>query len=132
MPYQTQPFPTRPPPFAGQGVSLDDANDLTPKVHRLALEELQTYRLGPLFTPPSLRGTLQRQRVDGGANWRGAAFDADSGMLYVRTSEGTSANQICENNADDPEIDVDYTNNCPRGGRRPGCSGATRSGGAGA
>ena len=115
VPYPTQPFPTRPPPFARQGVSLDDANDLTPEIRRLALEQLQTYRLGPLFTPPSLRGTLQRPRIDGGANWGGAAFDPDSGRLYVRASEGTSSNQVCENAGADPEVDVDFTNNCPRG-----------------
>ena len=115
VPYPTQPFPTRPPPFARQGVSLEDANDLTPEINRLAREELQTYRLGPLFTPPSLRGTLQRPRVDGGANWGGAAFDPRSGRLYLRTSEGTSPNQVCRNEDADPEIDVEYTNNCPRG-----------------
>ena len=58
--YPTQPFPTRPPPFAGQGVSLDDANDLTPEINALAREEMSRFRLGPLFTPPALRGTLQR------------------------------------------------------------------------
>ena len=58
--YPTQPFPTKPPPFSGQGVSLADANDLTPEVHALAVKEMQQFRLGPLFTPLSLRGTLQR------------------------------------------------------------------------
>ena len=115
VPYATQPFPTKPPPFAGQGVSLDDANDLTPEVHRLALEELRTYRLGPLFTPPSLRGTLQRPRVDGGANWGGAALDPTTNMLYLRTSEGTTSNQVCPTDPDLPDVDVAYTNNCPRG-----------------
>ena len=115
VPYATQPFPTRPPPFAGQGVSLDDANDLTPEVHRLALEELRTYRLGPLFTPPSLRGTLQRPRVDGGANWGGAALDPTTNMLYLRTTEGTTSNQVCRTDPDLPDVDVAYTNNCPRG-----------------
>ncbi len=61
--YPTQPFPTKPPAFAGQGVSLDDANDLTPEIHALAVEEMRQFRLGPLFTPPSLRGTLQRPTV---------------------------------------------------------------------
>ena len=116
VPYPTQPFPTKPPPFAAQGVSLDDANDLTPEIHRLATEELQTYRLGPLFTPPSLQGTLQRPRVDGGANWGGAALDPTTNRLYVRTSEGVSANQVCETDPELPEVDVAYTNNCPRGG----------------
>ena len=31
--HPTQPFPTKPPPFARQGVLLEDANDLTPEIH---------------------------------------------------------------------------------------------------
>ena len=115
VPYPTQPFPTRPPPFAAQGVSLDDANDLTPEIHRIATEEMRTYRLGPLFTPPSLRGTLQRPRVDGGANWGGAALDHETNWLYVRTSEGVTPNQVCATAPNLPDVDVEYTNNCPRG-----------------
>ena len=69
VPYPTQPFPTRPPPFSRQGVSLEDANDLTPEIHALAIKEMRRFRLGPLYTPPSLRGTLQRPGASGGANW---------------------------------------------------------------
>ena len=115
VPYPTQPYPTKPPAFARQGVSLDDANDLTPEIHALAVEEMRQFRLGPLFTPPSLRGTLQRPTVGGGANWGGAGFDPETGLLYVRSSEGTTANQICEVLGDDPDIDVEYSNNCPHG-----------------
>ena len=115
VPYPTQPFPTKPPPFAAQGVSIDDANDLTPEIHRLAVAEMQTYRLGPLFTPPSLRGTLQRPRIDGGANWGGAALDHETNWLYVRTSEGVTSNQVCATDPNLPDVDVEYTNNCPRG-----------------
>ena len=114
--YPTQPFPTKPPAFAAQGVSLDDANDLTPEIHRIATEEMQSFRIGPLFTPPSLRGTLQRPRVDGGANWGGAALDHETNWLYVRTSEGVSPNQVCATDPNVPDVDVEYTNNCPRGG----------------
>ena len=49
--YPTQPFPTKPPPFSGQGVSLEDANDLTPEIHTLAVEEMQRFRLGPAVHP---------------------------------------------------------------------------------
>ena len=115
VPYPTQPFPTKPPAFAGQGISLDDANDLTPEIHALALEELGQYRLGPIFTPPSLQGTLQRPTVGGGANWGGSAFDPETGFLYVRSTEGVSPNQICRNPGEDPDVDVEYSNNCPRG-----------------
>ena len=113
--YPTQPFPTKPPPFCGQGVSLEDANDLTPEIHALAVEEMQRFRLGPLFTPPSLQGTLQRPGSSGGANWGGAAFDPETGLLYVRTSEDAETNQLCENSGDDPLVDVAYSNNCSYG-----------------
>ena len=113
--YPTQPFPTRPPPFAAQGVSLADANDLTPEIHALAVEEMQRFRLGPLFTPPSLQGTLQLPGARGGASWGGAAFDLDMGLLYVRSSEEVETNQVCANAGDDPEVDVAYSNNCPYG-----------------
>jgi quinoprotein glucose dehydrogenase len=36
-----------------------------------------------LFTPPSERGTIQLPGNAGGANWSGAAFDPDNGMLFV-------------------------------------------------
>ena len=113
--YPTQPFPTKPPPFSIQGVSLEDANDLTPEIHALAVAEMQRFRLGPLFTPPSLQGTLQRPGASGGVNWGGAAFDPETGLLYVRTSEDADTNQICANSGDDPRVDVDYSNNCPYG-----------------
>ncbi|MCY4429249.1 MAG: pyrroloquinoline quinone-dependent dehydrogenase [Rhodospirillales bacterium] len=113
--YPTQPFPTKPPPFSGQGVSLEDANDLTPEIHALALEEMKQFRMGPLFTPPSLQGTLQRPGASGGANWGGAAFDPETGLLYVRTSERADASQICTNSGNDPRVDVEYSNNCPYG-----------------
>ena len=116
IPYPTQPFPTKPPPFAVQGISLEDANDLTPEIHRLALEEMQTYRLGPLFTPPSLRGTLQRPSAGGGANWGGAALDPETNYLYVRSSERLTPNQICKTPEGTTGVDLEYTNNCPRGG----------------
>ena len=131
--YPTQPFPTKPPPFSGQGVSLDDANDLTPEIHALAVEEMQQFRLGPLFTPPSLRGTLMRPTVSGGADWGGAAFDPETGLLYVRSTEGTTTNQVCLNAGDDAAVDVEYSNNCPHGaaamifGNRPGATEVARS-----
>ena len=113
--YPTQPFPTKPPPFSGQGVSLDDANDLTPEIHALAVKEMKRFRLGPLFTPPSLQGTLQRPGTRAAASWGGAAFDPETGLLYVRASDSADTNQVCRDAGDNPEIDVEYSNNCPYG-----------------
>ena len=87
----TQPFPTRPPPFDQQGTSVDDLMDFTPQLRQEALEVFEQYVSGPLFTAPSLvdeapggtRGTLQMPGVVGGADWGGAAFDPETGILYV-------------------------------------------------
>ena len=84
--WPTQPFPTRPPAFSEQGVSPDDAIDFTPELKAAAQQEMKKYRLGPMYTPASVQGTLQRPGIIGGANWGGAAFDAETGLLFVKTS----------------------------------------------
>jgi quinoprotein glucose dehydrogenase len=84
--WPTQPFPSKPPAYAPQGVSLDDAFDLTPELKAQAQAEMKKYRIGPLYTPPSVGGTLMSPGIVGGANWGGSAFDASTGMLYVKTS----------------------------------------------
>ena len=89
-PYPTQPFPTKPPAFADQGVSLEDANNLTPEIKAMAQEQMRKFRIGPLFTPPSLEGTLQRPSQGGGANWGGAAFDPET-RLSVRARDATAS-----------------------------------------
>ncbi len=80
---ETQPFPTKPPPFEMQGVSEDSLVDFTPELRALALEAVKPHRLGPLFTPPSRQGTIQVPGWGGGANWGGAGFDPETGYLYV-------------------------------------------------
>jgi quinoprotein glucose dehydrogenase len=82
---KTQPFPTRPAPIDIQGLRDEDLNDLSPQIHKEALEIASQYDRGPLFTPPSLRGTLQVPGNIGGASWSGAAIDPETGMLYVGT-----------------------------------------------
>ncbi len=117
--WKTQPFPTRPPAFSEQGVSLDDAFDLTPALREAARAELAKYRLGPLYTPPSMQGTIMRPGVIGGANWGGGAFDPQSGMLYVKTSSNTPAilrlaapDRSAKNPRAD-EVDADLINRAP-------------------
>ena len=81
----TQPFPTRPAPIDIQGVREEDLIDLTPELRSEALRIIARYDYGPLYTPPSQRGTIQVPGVAGGANWSGAAVDPETGMLYVGT-----------------------------------------------
>jgi len=90
----TQPFPTRPPPYEYQGAQISDLVDFTPEIRSMAVEAVKGYRLGPLFTPPSLEGTIQRPSSGGGGNWGGAAADPDTGMLYVPSRNAFSVNGL--------------------------------------
>jgi quinoprotein glucose dehydrogenase len=92
----TQPFPTKPPAYSPQGVALDDAFDLTPELKAEAQAEIKKYRIGPLFTPPSLKGTLSRPGIIGGANWGGGAFDPDTGMLYIKTTNNAAVWRVIQ------------------------------------
>ena len=82
---KTQPFPTKPAPIDIQGVRDEDLIDFTPELHNEAKDIVAKYDHGPLFTPPSERGTIQVPGVAGGGNWAGAAIDPETGMLYVGT-----------------------------------------------
>lgn len=79
----TQPIPSRPAPFEYQGVAVDDLADFTPEIRAAAIKAIQPFRYGPLFTPPSVQGTIVRPGTTGGGNWQGAAVDPETGMLYV-------------------------------------------------
>jgi len=82
---KTQPFPTKPAPFDIQGARDEDLIDLTPEIHKEAVDIAAAYDRGGLFTPPSERGTLQVPGNAGGASWSGAAIDPETGLLYVGT-----------------------------------------------
>ncbi len=65
---------------------MDDVTDLTPELRAEALEVLKRARIGPVFTPPSMQGTVMRPGLLGGADWGGGAFDPRSGILYVKVN----------------------------------------------
>ena len=85
----TQPFPTRPAPFDLQGSTEENLIDFTPELRAQALEIASHYVTGPLFTPPSIatengtQGTIQLPGSQGGAYVQGAAYDPETGMLYI-------------------------------------------------
>ena len=79
----TQPHPTKPPPFDLQGTTEDNLLDFTPELRRRALAKLQQFEYGPIFTPPSEKEAIFLPGFLGGANWGGAGFDPETGILYV-------------------------------------------------
>lgn len=79
----TQPIPTAPFALNQQGSLPDNVIDFTPELRARALEQLLHFEYGPIYTPPSVTGTLVVPGALGGANWGGAAFDPETQMLYV-------------------------------------------------
>ena len=86
----TQPIPTKPPAFDQQGVTDKDLIDYTPELKAEARKIVDEYNYGPLFTPAEVvgtpkgkKGTIYLPGTNGGADWGGAAFDPETGVLYV-------------------------------------------------
>jgi len=86
-PAGTQPFPLKPPAFARQIFTEDMVTKRTETAHKIVLDRLRTVRSKGQFEPPSLEGTIVFPGFDGGGEWGGAAFDPDSGLLYVNSNE---------------------------------------------
>ena len=87
--HPTQPFPTKPAPFDRQGISEDDLIDFTPEIAEAARGMAQEYVLGPIFTPPIVRGSNGKRSTfvvpgaGGGANFPGATVDPETGIIYI-------------------------------------------------
>ncbi len=92
----TQPFPTRPAPFEPQGISDATLIDFTPELRAEALRGIEGFDYGPLFTPPSLRGTINLPGWAGGGGWQGAAVDPETGMIYIPSGTGPIVVQLVE------------------------------------
>jgi len=85
----TQPHPTKPAAYDGQGLTIDDLIDFTPELRAEAVKVVAPYRLGPLFTPPSVSrregpiATLTMAAQAAATNWPGASYDPETHTLYV-------------------------------------------------
>src|SRR6266849_5542774 len=82
----TQPFPTKPPAYDRQGVTVDGLIDFTPEVHAEALKIVSQYKLGPVFTPTVVSkagGPIASFRSSGGMNWPGFSYDPETHIAYI-------------------------------------------------
>src|SRR5262249_14513108 len=78
----TQPVPTKPAPYELQGATEENLIDFTPELRKEGLDILNRFEHGPIFTPPTEKGTINLPGWGGGGNWWGAAFDPESGVLF--------------------------------------------------
>jgi quinoprotein glucose dehydrogenase len=88
----TQPFPTKPPAYDRQGVTLADLIDFTPELNAEARQVASWHKLGPIFTPAVVSriegplGTLMAPSQNGGTNWPGGSYDPQTHVLYVSSN----------------------------------------------
>jgi quinoprotein glucose dehydrogenase len=92
-----QPFPSKPPAYDRQGVSIDDLIDFTPELREEALKLVSKYKIGPIFTPPVVSvkegplATLVLPSATGGTNWPGGSYDPETHTLYLFSQTNISA-----------------------------------------
>jgi quinoprotein glucose dehydrogenase len=134
----TQPFPTKPPAYDRQGVSLDDLIDFTPELKAEAVKAVSRYKLGPLFTPPVASkwegplATLVLPNFNGGVNWPGGSFDPETKRLYMYSFTQIWALGVVP--GDPTRTDFNYVSglardpNAPPAGRGGGGGGLTVQG----
>ena len=84
--YPTQPFPPAWLRLTKQGFTVDDVTDLNEKARAHVLKDLEEIRPAPMFTPPSLEKKAVLPQFNGGSEWGGAAFDPESNVVIVNTS----------------------------------------------
>ena len=96
----TQPFPTKPPPFARLRFDINDINPYLDDQEKERLRGiLRNARNEGLFTPQSLtRDQISIPGELGGSNWGGAAADPTSGMLYIRSADQPGIHKLREAN----------------------------------
>ena len=100
----TQPIPSKPAPYSQQGLVEADLIDYTPAIKDSALKMAKKCRMGPYYIPASLAdgsgpggikcswyspGASGGVNIDGGAAW-----DPETGMMYVGSQTGMSTIQL--------------------------------------
>lgn len=111
----TQPVPSKPPAYDVQGIREDLLIDFTPSLRAEALRLIKNYRIGPLFTPPSVYepngswGTLTAPSLTGGTNWPGGAYDPETHIVYVHSKTQADV-MMSVRNTDAAVSDFDYVN----------------------
>ena len=127
----TQPFPTKPPAYDRQGVSIDDLIDFTPELRAEALKTVERYKIGPIFTPPvvsRLPGPLATLTSGFATNWPGGSYDPETHIAYIYSQSGASPLGLVAPPADLSDMNF-IQGSALTGARRTGGSGSAAGGG---
>lgn len=98
----TQPVPVKPKAFARTGLTVNDMSNLNPEAHAFAVDQFKKSKSGSQFTPIGNLPTLIMPGLLGGANWSGASFDPETGILYVNSNDLPSHIGLMKNESGKP------------------------------
>ena len=127
----TQPFPTKPPAYERQGVSIDDLIDFTPELRAEAVKVAGRYKIGPIFTPPVVskaEGPLSTLTSGFATNWPGGSYDPETHIAYIYSQSGASPLSLVVPPQDLSDMNF-IQGNALTGARRTGGSGSSAGGG---
>lgn len=82
----TQPFPSLPKPFITTTITPNKAWGMFYFDKRWCRNKIKQYRSQGLFTPPSLKGTLEFPFIGGGMNWGSPSIDPHSHLMIINYS----------------------------------------------
>lgn len=87
-PWPTQPFPSKPGPFARQGFKDEYITDVTPELNQYFKNEIKNnkYQTG-IYDPPNLTGSVILPTAHGGSNWGGASLNPNTGVMFVNSTD---------------------------------------------
>jgi len=84
--WPTQPFPTMPPPLVPSQLKPDDVFGVDDADRTACKSTIASLRHDGMFTPPSIRGTLQVPGNVGGMHWGGMSYDPARHILVANTN----------------------------------------------
>ena len=87
LPAKSQPLPVRPPPLVRHGFSRDLVTDISAEATAEMSARLEHMHFGSLYAGLAEGDNVIYPGLDGGAEWGGAAWDAEEGLLYVNTNQ---------------------------------------------
>ena len=128
----TQPFPIMPPPFSRQKFDTSLVTDISQESHDYVMKKIENYSFGEIYHPPNTKGIIQLPGFRGGAEWSGAAFDPETGKMFIGANDFPNEVQLIELEPENPDEvfkmpvlkagEMVYQKNCES------CHGADRKG----
>jgi glucose dehydrogenase len=86
--HPTQPFPVKPPPLARISMTPDDLTKVTPESRAECAEMTEDADLDvTIYDPLGTTNQALFPGLNGGANYGGASFDPERGLLFVNTRD---------------------------------------------